>query len=138
MTTVMTAIALTVQGAHKAIHQPILASLRPYVPIAIADWRMYRMAQRFGDLVAGISAEEMDKVAEDDLSTVVRLVSEVIEAFDQYLLMRGDAGLVRSRVRTQRNRVAEALDCIKRGYAPGQMPSDAERVALAERRLAGT
>ena len=73
----------------------------------------------------------VDSLSEEDFSTVVESLVTAIDRFDWYLSVRGDKGFFRARIKAQRDRLAEALECLKRGYAPGHLPSEEDRLESA-------
>ena len=86
-------------------------------------------------ILDGVKPDAVDGFSEDDFCAVIESIEAAKHELDWYLSARGDRGLLRTRVRQQRDRIAEALDCLRRGYAPGHMPSESDRLALGEERL---
>lgn len=131
----MPATTLVIEAAHRTVQKPTLAGLPSLTPLVVADWRLYRLAKKFSRLLFNITPDEISDVSDEDICDVTDLTSKVVQVIDGYISARGNAGLIRRRLKEQRDKIANALNCIKRGYAPGHMPTDAERLALAERRF---
>lgn len=104
-------------------------------PVVAADWLMYRLGRRVTDILDGVTPDAVDDFSEEEFCAVIESIEAAKHELDWYLSARGDRGLLRNRVRRQRDRIAEALDCLRRGYAPGHMPSEFDRLALGEERL---
>jgi hypothetical protein len=112
-----------------------LARVPAFAPVAAADWLMYRLGRRVTGILDGVSPDAVDDFSEEDFCAVVESIEAAKHELDWYLSVRGDRGLLRTRVRQQRDRIAEALYCLRRGYAPGHMPSVSDRMALGKERL---
>ena len=87
------------------------------------------------DVLNGVTPDAVDHFSEEEFCAVIESIEAAKRELDWYLSARGDRGLLRTRVRQRRDRIAEALDCLRRGYAPGHMPSESDRLALGEERL---
>ena len=79
--------------------------------------------------------DALDACSEDALCALVESVAVADRRLDFYLVARGGNGPLRARVRPRRDLLAEALGCIRRGYAPGALPTVSEPLALGEARL---
>ena len=119
----------------REVVQKPLARMPAFAPVAAADWLMYRLGRRVTDILDGVTPDAVDHFSEEDFCTVIESIEAAKHELDWYLSARGDRGLLRTRVRQQRDRIAEALYCLRRGYAPGHMPSESDRLALGEERL---
>ena len=86
-------------------------------------------------MMATVTPDAVDRFSEQDFCTVIDSVDSAKREFDCYLSARGERGLFRERIKEQRDRLTEALNCLKRGYAPGYLPSESDRLALGEERL---
>ena len=118
----------------EAVRTP-LARVPAFAPVAAADWLMYRLGRRVGRLLDGVTPDAVEHFSEEDFCTAIESVEAAKRELDWYLSARGDRGLLRARIREQRDRIGEALHCLRRGYAPGHMPSESERMVLGEERL---
>ena len=112
-----------------------LARVPALAPVAAADWLMYRLGRRVTGILDGVSPDAVDDFSEEDFCAVIESIEAAKHELDWYLSARGARGLLRTRVRQQRDRISEALDCLRRGYAPGHMPSESDCLALGEERL---
>ena len=117
-----------------AIRTP-LARVPAFAPVAAADWLMYRLGRHVGRFLEGVTPDAVEHFSEEDFCTAIESVEAAKRELDWYLSARGDRGLLRTRIREQRDRIGQALQCLRRGYAPGQMPSESARMALGEERL---
>lgn len=82
-----------------------------------------------------MESTEMNDLTEEGFEELVTVLSGVLGTMDSYLKLRGTESTTLRRIRAQRHVIAEALECIKRGYAPGKMPSVDERLELGNKRL---
>ncbi len=130
----MPSVAFALEGVREVVQKP-LARVPAFAPVAAADWLMYRLGRRVTDILGGVTPDAVERLSEEDFCAVIESIEAAKYELDWYLSARGDRGLLRARVRRQRDRIAEALDCLRRGYAPGHMPSEPDRLALGEERL---
>ena len=119
----------------REIVQKPLARVPAFAPVAAADWLMYRLGRRVTDILNGVAPDAVDNFSEEEFCAVIESIEAAKHELDWYLSVRGDRGMLRTRVRQQRDSIAEALYCLRRGYAPGHMPSESDRLALGEERL---
>ena len=96
---------------------------------------MYRLGRRVSRILDGVTPDAVEHFSEEDFCTAIDSIEAAKRELDWYLSARGDRGLLRARIREQRDRIGEALHCLRRGYAPGHMPSESERMVLGEERL---
>ena len=130
----MPSVAFALEDVREVVQKP-LARMPAFAPVAAADWLMYRLGRRVTDILGGVTPDAVDHFSEEDFCAVVESIEAAKRELDWYLSARGDRGLLRTRVREQRDRIAEALHCLRRGYAPGHMPSESDRLALGEERM---
>lgn len=124
----------SVLNVSEVVRKP-LARVPALAPVAAADWLMYRLGRRVVRILEDFTPDAVDGFSEEDFCAVVKSIEAAKRELDWYLSARGDKGLLRTRVREQRDRIAEALHCLCRGYAPGHMPSEDDRLALGKERL---
>ena len=130
----MPSVAFALKNVREVVQKP-LARMPAFAPVAAADWLMYRLGRRVTDILDGVTPDAVDHFSEEDFRAVIESIEVAKHELDWYLSARGDRGVFRTRVRRQRDRIAEALDCLRRGYAPGHMPSESDRLALGEEHL---
>ena len=114
-----------------------LARVPAFLPLAAADWRMGRFGRRVNAVLHGIAPEALDGCSENGLRDLLDSAEAAQRQLDSYLEARGETGVVLASVRRERNLVADAVGCLRRGYVPGALPSVPDRLALGERRLRG-
>lgn len=124
----------SVLNVNEVVRKP-LARVPALAPVAVADWLMYRLGRRVVRILEDFTPDAVDGFSEEDFCAAVKSIEVAKRELDWYLSARGDRGLLRTRVREQRDRIAEALHCLRRGYAPGHMPSEDDRLALGKERL---
>ena len=96
---------------------------------------MHRFGRRVHRVLGALMPDAPDGCSEDAFCALVESVAVAERRLDFYLVARGGNGPLRARVRPQPDLVAEALGCIRRGYAPGALPTVSERPAPGEARL---
>jgi hypothetical protein len=113
---------------------PSHSGWRSLQPVFCLDLQVYWQNKKGIDRLYALG-DALDTATEEDLEGLVDLLAGVLQTLEGYLKVRGTATLTLRRIRQQRAVVEDALESIKRGYAPGRMPSEEERSALARKRL---
>ena len=129
----MTSVALA-SNVQQVARTP-LARVPAFAPVAVADWLMCRLGKQVTRMVATVTPDAVERFSEEDFCAVIDSVESAKREFDWYLSARGDRGWFRVRIKEERDRLAKALYCLRRGYAPGHLPSESDRLALGEERL---
>ena len=107
-------------------------SLASLEPVILFDWHVHSCNKKGIELLnAKELASQLPSLSEDDFEQLIALLSSVLGTIDAYLKLRGTEGLILRRIRRQRCVVSDAIESIKRGYAPGAMPTEEERLSVA-------
>jgi len=109
---------------------PVHAGLRGLEPVLMLDWRIYSHNKRGIETLYQLGPA-LETASDDDFDDLIKVLGDVLQTIDGYLKVRGTESWLLRKIRTQRHVVADAVECIKRGYAPGQMPSRDSRIAMA-------
>lgn len=108
--------------------------LRSWEPVFLLDRRVYwnnkKGIETLYQLGAGI-----DAATEEQLEELIATLSSILATVDGYLKLRGTESGTLRRIRAQRCTIVDAIECLKRGYAPGKMPPVEDRLELANKRL---
>jgi len=103
-------------------------------PVIVLDWEVHSHNR------AGIEAlYKLDSVIEsfddDDFDHVIEVLTSVLGTIDGYIQIRGTGTMLLRKIRSQRQIVSQAIEALKRGYAPGTVPSESDRLTIASSRL---
>lgn len=118
-------------------HPPVAhPTLRAFEPVFVLDWRLYWQNKKgIESLYDRELASGIETCSEEAFEKLVNLLSDVLGTIDSYLKVRGTEGPILRRIRHQRCVIADALEAIKRGYPPGQVPKESERLRVASTHL---
>jgi hypothetical protein len=111
-------------------------ALRAIQPVFLLDWQIYGHNKRgieslYGEQLASL----IPSCSEEDFERLIDSLRHVLGTIDSYLKVRGTEGPILRRIRQQRCVIVDAVEAIKRGYAPGQVPKESERLATASTHL---
>lgn len=113
---------------------PVHAGWRSLEPVFLLDLRVYWQNKKGIEWLYSLGPN-IDAASEDRLEEILEVLRNVLNTVDGYLKLRGTETPVMRRIRSQRAIVADALESLKRGYAPGQLPPESHRLELGNRRL---
>jgi hypothetical protein len=106
---------------------------RSLAPVAMFDSHIYSENKRRIEIIYQL--DDVEQATEEDVEELLAILKGVVDTIDGYLRLRGTGTMLLKKIGVQRHSIAMAIDAIKRGYAPGKLPSEAERIALANARL---
>lgn len=112
---------------------PVHSGWRSFVPVMALDGRVYWQNKKRLELIYQL--DEIECASEEDIEELIRLLKDVHSTIAGYLRVRGTSSPLLKKIRLQQHSLASAIDAIQRGYAPGKLPSEADRLALGNSRL---
>jgi hypothetical protein len=112
---------------------PAHSGWRALAPVMVLDRHIYWQNKKRIEIVYQV--DDVDDATEEEVEELLALLQEVVATIDGYLRVRGTGSMLLKKIGMQRHSIAMAIDALKRGYPPGKLPPEAERAALANRRL---
>jgi hypothetical protein len=113
---------------------PVHSGWRSLAPVFLLDTQIYWQNKKGLEVLYG-AGNHLEAATEEAIDDLIVLLKGVIETIDGYLTVRGTGTVLLKKIAGQRHCVAMAIDAIKRGYLPGQLPPEDDRIALGNRRL---
>src|SRR5687768_2085660 len=106
---------------------PSHGGLRSLQPVFVLDLQIYWQNKKGIEQLFRLQPL-LETATDDDFDELNRLLSGVLRTIDGYLKVRGTGSLLLRKIRAQRPIIVDAIESIKRGYAPGTMPKPDDRI----------
>jgi hypothetical protein len=127
----MSSIAL--QGLRTWNDPPVHSGWRSLAPVLVLDGHVYWQNKK--GLEALYQIDTIDDLPEESIEELLSILTSALSTIDGYLQIRGTNSMLLKKISIQRNALIQAVEAIKRGYAPGHLPSEEQRIELGRKRL---
>lgn len=112
---------------------PMHSGWRSFAPVVMLDGHVYWQNKKRIEVIYQL--DDVDDATEEEVEELLALLKDVQSTIDGYLRVRGTGSILLKKISLQRHSIAQAIEAIKRGYAPGKLPPEQERMSLAQDRL---
>lgn len=112
---------------------PTHSGWHSFVPVMALDGHVYWQNKKRIEIIYAL--DDVEGATEEEIEELLALLGSVQSTIEGYLRVRGTGSILLKKIRRQHHAISIAIESIQRGYAPGKLPSEADRLSVANSRL---